>query len=391
MGALQKIIILMLTICSFSCATDKKEEKERDIVNLSVTGINEDYKFLKSSEILDLKRMVPLETTDSTLIGEIQRIRIQDSLIFVMDRTTKSALLFDNTGKFITKIGAPGRGPHETISLSDIAIDKYANRLLLVDRPGKKILAYSFQGGFEEVIPLSDWFDKMYVLNADEILLYSGNESLSNKRFTIIDKTGKVLSRFNEIPHEGLHGYRNSMLAGNPDTLLYVLPFDNTLYTVENKKAKAKYRIDFNGLFVTKEAKFMTQAGREKIMNKDDDGDIITQIDNVFVVNNVLYFYFNHRYQRKSVFFDINTGKQLKAGELRSDIHNLIFANRPPIGQTSNELIFVVHPSKAISRYKRLLKNPEYAPHLEQFSTLFENDVINENSNPVLFFYKIKS
>lgn len=59
-------------------------------------------------------RFIVLETNDSVLLNDIDRVCWVDNRIFVLDgRKTNAVYAFDDRGRFIAQIGSQGQGPGE--------------------------------------------------------------------------------------------------------------------------------------------------------------------------------------------------------------------------------------------------------------------------------------
>ena len=67
---------------------------------------------------------IPLETNDSCLFSEIREVEIVDNKIYIIDNKRSGLLVFDISGKFITKIGNLGNGPGEYVTPSNFNINK---------------------------------------------------------------------------------------------------------------------------------------------------------------------------------------------------------------------------------------------------------------------------
>lgn len=101
---------------------------------------------LNLSEIVDSIRYVPLETTDLSIFGSVDKLIVTDKGEYLIaDKEITSALyLFDADGRFLKKIGNKGEGPEEYIGLEDVT---YYNRNIFIwDSKGRKILKYTMEG-----------------------------------------------------------------------------------------------------------------------------------------------------------------------------------------------------------------------------------------------------
>lgn len=98
------------------------------------------------SEIVDSIKYIPLETTDLSIFGSMDKLIVTDKGEFLIaDKEITSALyLFDADGRFLKKIGFKGVGPKEYIGIDDVT---YYNRNIFIwDSKGRKILKYTMEG-----------------------------------------------------------------------------------------------------------------------------------------------------------------------------------------------------------------------------------------------------
>ena len=153
--------ILFLTILLFFLGcTSKSNKVEPGAINES---INID-KFIITNHALDDSTIfkqchtVFLETNDNSLIREINRIYKTEDYIFIFDKLLKKICVFDDQGKYQTKIHNIGQGPQEYISLMDFCLDTEKEQIvLLCDKPNK-IMRFTYSGEFVSEIKHSDFF-----------------------------------------------------------------------------------------------------------------------------------------------------------------------------------------------------------------------------------------
>lgn len=68
--------------------------------------------------------IVPLETNDSVLIGEIDKVIFYETRLYVATFSPEQAVyIFNLQGKLLHKISRKGRGAEEYLQLSDMFID----------------------------------------------------------------------------------------------------------------------------------------------------------------------------------------------------------------------------------------------------------------------------
>lgn len=157
---------------------------------------------LKNAEVLHHQDYVDsvdyfvLETTDSCLLGEIQKIERWKNLYYIRD-VNDNLYIFDREGKFIRKIGRKGRGPEEYTVISDFSIDPVNGDIYLID--WEKMQIYSREGSFQRSVKIRS---ELQVCTFDEKgrLFFTAPLSGEIAPFifiTVCDREGKVLK---ELP-----------------------------------------------------------------------------------------------------------------------------------------------------------------------------------------------
>jgi hypothetical protein len=105
--------------------------------------------------------LVPLETSDRSLIGYIdkvvtgkERIFIKTKDVFGRENLTGALLVFDRSGVFLCQIGSRGRGPGEYIELKGFDIDEETQTVHILDGDNNKVLVYTYDGTFVREVNL---------------------------------------------------------------------------------------------------------------------------------------------------------------------------------------------------------------------------------------------
>ena len=146
-------LVLLLTACG-----GKQEKVENTVVELTPPYNVEIPASISAtvdsvfplSEIASDVEFVQLEVTDKSLLKDIWRIRVTDSLILVDD--INQAYLFARNGKFLTRIGRKGQGPMEYVHLHQSLIDEKRQEILLLTTTNG-IKVYGFDGKYKRTIP----------------------------------------------------------------------------------------------------------------------------------------------------------------------------------------------------------------------------------------------
>jgi len=136
---LAKVLILFSL---FACSSDKSilEENENKIYLQNKTLSKVPLSLFTSG-----MEVVKLETTEESLLGTLNQIRISKRTIFLKDNILNGIYEFDKNGKFIRTLNKGGGGPGEYYAISDFLVDEQSQTLEVLDSQSKRILIYNLQ------------------------------------------------------------------------------------------------------------------------------------------------------------------------------------------------------------------------------------------------------
>lgn len=120
--------------------------------------------------IVDDIRLVPLETNDSCIVGQYDRVIVKGRSIFILDKMQNTVFCFDTTGKFRQKINRQGRSGQEYITADDFIVQD--NTLIVFDNNKSQLQFYDFQGNYVKTIPVCQG-DQIAVNPAGGYIVYS--------------------------------------------------------------------------------------------------------------------------------------------------------------------------------------------------------------------------
>ena len=141
------ITIIVFELILTSCHKSISEENEMEVINIS---LKETENKLKLSSIVKQNSWITLETTDSCLIGRIDKIKTTKDFIFVLDKfSTRSLYVFNRKGEFLNSIGTNGKGPGEFTFPFDFTIDENRKLVFILDN-GNRVLHYTYNGSYIE-------------------------------------------------------------------------------------------------------------------------------------------------------------------------------------------------------------------------------------------------
>jgi hypothetical protein len=217
-------------------------------------------KVFQWNDFVDKIELIPLETTDNSLIGASMGISgiITDEDIFIHDFRYHNLFNFDISGKFKRKIGSRGRGPGEYRELRDFRIGDDGNLYTLDYRKihcyekntGVHIESWSFDAGngFNPV--------KMVVYNKDNYFLWCSNPDVwdeSKGEYYIMRKMtgGKIKSEYFKYEHKSFADTRFYPCGNDSYYIQPVMDCDNVVYKLTKDSANVAFSIDFGDMAIS--------------------------------------------------------------------------------------------------------------------------------------------
>ena len=116
-------------------------------------------------------KLIALESSDECMIGQIQNILTDDSLIFVYDGWHENVFVFNLEGKFINRIGRKGHARNEYTSMKYVTLDRRLKQVCLRDDYSQKLLFYDYQGHFLNCEPMYFWYDAVEIYEDKRVML----------------------------------------------------------------------------------------------------------------------------------------------------------------------------------------------------------------------------
>ena len=373
------ISLLFIIIFHFACS-NKQIDQQLRVYNADL----DDQQTISIHDLFSKLEIIPLETSNQSLIQSIDKIIEYNSILYILDSRQKALLVFENNGKFITKINTVGRAPNEFYLLDDFTINTYSNTLECLDPTGK-ILCYDLLGTYISSIylphpPMS--YRYLHILNKDSILLYTSPTPNSDFTFRIYSREkDSIVSQFarqKRIMNGGCMSpivqYNNKLYFTQSlyndihyimnDTLLTAYRWNFGDYTYDIKKIKIPDLTD-----PREQMKFSTETMySQKIpymigFNSQNEQFLFSSL---FMKNKIVSIFYNKKSKDKFIFSETKEG---------ISIYPFYFDNEKIIG-IAYESLTPVSSFKKASSVKIINK--------ELLTTL------TDDSNPVLIKYIFK-
>lgn len=188
------ILLLMgLTSLAAACSGNKTIEKD-GVINVATHMQHLNQLCLEDIQSKEVN-YVPLETTDSSLIGDRPYVRLLKDKILVSSQGQPLKMFDAQTGKFISTVGLIGQGKGEYNLISDMPVfwvDEKAERIM-IKSSGQKILCFDSNGDFIENLTIPDeiilqWASQ--ISSGEKLYFYFPTET---SKISVYDlKTGQI-------------------------------------------------------------------------------------------------------------------------------------------------------------------------------------------------------
>ena len=145
-------------------------------------------------------KLIPLETSEEFLIGNIDRIIKCPGCYCIQDRENANVFIFEENGKFRCKLGNKGHARNEHLDAWSIAYDEKNEQIVMLDLTGRRLLSYDLMGNLKKVASLFFLYHDMAFLG-DNILCKTGSaynsfsDIIDLSRLVLADKMGKPIRR----------------------------------------------------------------------------------------------------------------------------------------------------------------------------------------------------
>ena len=376
--------IAILSVATISCS----DRSSKMLLDLGVIQIDiHSAEKCDFTEIIDtLFHVVKLETTQNSLIGEIDKLEISNNYIYITDDMAKSVFRFDMSGNFISKVNAYGRGPGEYLSITASTV--LDSTIFIVDNLSYKQLEYCITGKFIRETKLLDkiWANDIFNYNNKIYYVNDWSETeVGNYRLFSYDPLSEKIESylpFEDVPLSlGINGPRYavhsegfSVIYSGIDEIYALLPDDNVspIYAIDFMNEKAVYNSN-NPVAVLTE----NRAGK------------VLGINRIFETDKYLFLYTYHVGGNENLFIFNKNDNIVTFCE--SCNHNFFddIACRIKIA-SDNKIInwFEAYFFKLLYKHN-WSSNVSMLPTMLQRLSQIDQELKDED-NPVLFIYNLK-
>lgn len=340
--------------------------------------VSESDKGFAVDQIADFAKVIPLETVDDALIGEIDKLEMDDSHIVILDKRTRTVWLFSIDGKFIRRIGRLGNGPKEYVSLDDMCFDKENGAVWIWDRIKQVMLEYDLAGELLKEVA-TGFGSNVFAKTKDGFwLYYSYLKNPDNNCLILVNEGMNHLVKGFFPTKESFPVSLSSGFTSWGGKAYFYFPLSNILYSLEGMEASPYIEFDF-GEQTLPYSKIMNMS-LEEYETVVSSGSYLGHLNNIRLSDKYCFFQFSATVRNKYVteyygVLDFKTSKvevfsYLNGSDLLVEFSSLLCVT------ANDELVYPIYPSKHNVLY------------FDELRTLVPD--VTEESNPILALYKLK-
>lgn len=376
------VLVFSLSIMIWTCKRENAIRFANNTIQVKDSELNQKC---KASDIIHSVKIVPLETTDESLIGSVDKIIVREK-IFILDAKSMFISIFDLDGNFLTKIYRKGRGAQEYLFIDDFTITD-DNKVVVLDGELQQVIHYDISGKFLSKQKLSFHADAIESLN-DNLFVLNGS-STGLRVFVWNQENNKIIETYFEYNPKFSIRILQPLIKHN-DKIYYTHAYSSFIYNVGEKGVTAEWYLDFAERNIKeKNLQRMELGFYVPLPNVVDIGRFIETDDYVVFsfeceeLNEYPYYVYYNKNEKTKIILNY---------EYYTD--DILFNKYPPqIIAKTDDGRFV----QAITAYQLLKNRSEYDLHTFSQNERRSWDVFQERldqvsdfSNPIVIFYSLK-
>jgi hypothetical protein len=222
--------------------------------------------------IINKKQYIKLDNSqDDFLFKNIDKIKIREDRIYLLDKRMKKLIVFDRAGTGIGTVGRAGQGPGEYLRIGDFDINESGD-IYLIDATGNNDRLFVFDKNLRFVSTRNLPFEADIIqCLSDGKLLFGlatwNTKDYTNKRIALTNadlETEQTYMEFDEFIDNNFW-VSDYVFVNTGDRILYNKPIDNRVYEFsQDGHLRKTYLFDFGSKNVPDEDKKDIEGNLDK-------------------------------------------------------------------------------------------------------------------------------
>jgi hypothetical protein len=276
--------ILFLTNLFYNCAGSTPQNNKNKVI----LQLPKQYKNNLISENLILSEIVVLETTDASLIKNINRLVLYKEKIIILNNK-EEILFFNNDGNFLYKINKKGRGPGEYNHIIDISIDDNNDRIILYT-DNLNLLIYNLKGEYISQITNIDKNNLYEKIIYQNNILFFYNPLNTNKQnlFATFDLKKSVYIK-NQFTNKSVDFIlrQKGLPIVKSKSIWYVIPLNNLLLNINDNY---EYQINIDNFGISSNILNEQYKNPSKLLQEIKEKQICYGLSSIRETSHCIYF-----------------------------------------------------------------------------------------------------
>lgn len=292
------IHLIILVICITACSVQSTE----------TIKVNPNKNYCNNTSV-KIKKIIPLETTNISLIGEINNLEFFENRIYILDkRYSKSLHIFNIDGKFVKKT-IIGKGPNEYLAPRGFTINKEKKEIVIWDMNQSKFIISDL-----ELNPLK----KIFSDNLIRDFVYIGEDTILANSFEFSEKNVNHLSEyaifcdsfqkrqncFLHVDKELEKDWYNRLICKHKKETYFAGYWDYNIYQIKNNNITPRFFIDFEQFTIKKNDISLPYSNK---IRKVEKGEIVGSLRDLAMSNKYFSFTTTYKKRKKVYFYNIMT------------------------------------------------------------------------------------
>lgn len=330
--------------------------------------------------------ILPLETTDSCLIGNIVRIEHINGMYYVLDDNS-IIYKFNPEGKYLSKLDKKGRGPEQYLSIRDFAVvgdsiwifDGMSFKLSCFDKNSNKIKDIQTNTIITGIAHAGD-----YVYGGGNWFGYK-DENFQIVRYNLINGEMEKLLPYPKQAYDYVNVGIQYQLAPLENSCLFTQSYCDTIFQLNEKGIAPCYRYRFTKQFTNKRF-----SNEEFIKERSNPTGLIMGVNSIFQTPASVIIMFVEGNEGKLAIYN---KKEKKCRLCSVQFINSDLGNLKTMGPrfTSNGELMTIYPTDSFINYSKELFDKDKIRDIaakDKIEKVIAN--LSEEGNPVIFRYKLK-
>ena len=384
------VAVIILSACHLSSVNNSQSGDLPAVMDFTIDVDKVSEQIDISSLIENNVKIVKLETTDECLLSDIRQVDYANGLIYIADRVSQAILIFDESGKYVGRIGQRGEGPGEYSRLGRFQV--VDSHIYIMDDDVRQLYDYDLKTRIGIRLDIDDNinFSDFYIMN-EYVYLLSNNRYSSIGNFNLFQhnmKTDDIIACLpfdEELSKKHSNWGLQQCLSRYDDELLVLFANNDTIYSVTSESAAPRYVYHFSKRSMPAELRkkdgmeiMMTAMDKRYILGLDEivnlkDHFIVKYGD--VIVRSVLYDKRTDKYK---------VGNWLTLGDLGNFyMYHYYF--------TDNDEMIVMEPAASfLSSWESTYSKSSFVrpQDKERFQEIYNST--KEDDNPIVVLAKVK-